>query len=52
MDLGTERFTRCMEKPLSVGLIKKKQQQRNIKLLLTKCFENFTISKSFGENDS
>ena len=53
MDLGTERFTRCMENPLSVGLIKKKnQQQRNIKLLLTKCLENFTISKSLGENDS
>ena len=31
---------------------KKNQQQRNIKLLLTKCFENFTISKSLGENDS
>ena len=46
MNLGTERFTRCMEKPLSVGLIKK------TKLLLTKCFENFTISKSLVENDS
>ena len=45
MNLGTERFTRCMEKPLSVGLIK-------TKLLLTKCFENFTISKSLVENDS
>ena len=47
MDLGTERFTRCKEKPLSVGLIKKKPTTKKYQTVTNKMFGKFYYFEKF-----